>query len=255
MLFSFDSVPVKILGAFDLTRQKGYIYTHRNSYYAISIRVCGSTEFFIDNDTIITTIGDIIVIPPNLVYSQYTEGERILAIHFDCLKDFNIKTIQKHKVKNWDDVRNIFKKIYDCYSKKPQGWYYKSSALLYELLYLLHNESESKKPNQPDNIDIAMNFLEAHFTDRSITISDIAKISGYSEAYFRRLFFNRFGVTPIEHLKNLRIEMAKRLLESKKHTMQEIAEEVGIIDPKYFSTWFKKYIGVSPREYLSQIGG
>lgn len=256
VLFSFENIPVKFLGAFDFTREKGHIHTHHgNSYYALSIRLNGSTTFNIKGKELTAKSGELIVIPPNLAYSQYTLGERILAIHFDSLKDFKIDTIEKHTVKDWDATCKLFNEIYENYSKKPQGWYYKACSVLYELLYLLHNESELKASKELDNIDIAMNFLEKHYTDSRLSILKLAKVSGYSEAYFRRLFLKRFGVTPIERLNYLRIERAKKLLESKTRTMQEIAEDIGILDPKYFSTWFKKHVGFSPREYTTRLGG
>lgn len=254
-MFSSEVTPVKFLCAFDLHREKGYIYTTRNSFYALSIRLSGSTTFNIKGQTISAQSGELIVIPPNLVYSQYTEGEHIIAIHFDSLKYFNINTIQKHTIKNWDQVCELFIKIYECDFKKPQGWYYKASSYLYELLSLIHNNIDNIEHSTTDNIDLAKNFLEAHYTDRNLTVKTLAKISGYSEAYFRRIFLKRFGTTPSEKIDQLRLERAKRLLESKKHNMQEIAEDVGIIDPKYFSTWFKKHLGFSPRDYLNKLVG
>ena len=256
MLFFDESIPVKFLGAFDLTREAGWIYTkERNSYYTLSIRINGNTDFYIGNEIINANIGDILMIPPNLNYSQHTDGERILAIHFNCLKYLNAETIVKQSVKDWETICNIFTEIYTIYANKPKGWYYKASSLLYELLFSLYNETEETQRHIDDNIDIGAEYLERHYTDHSITVAKLADISGYSEAYFRRLFFKRFGVTPSSRIDYLRIERAKRLLEAGEHNMSEIAEHIGISDPKYFSTWFKKHTGISPRDYLNHLVG
>lgn len=255
MLFFHESIPVRFLGAYDLPREAGWIYTQRNSYYALSIRVSGETDFYINGQELNVRKGELVMIPPNLVYSQYTEGEHIYVIHFDAFKYFNADTIKKQTVKDWDTVCGLFKEIYKNYSEKPKGWYYKASALLYELLCLIHKETDATESKKADSIDLSANYLEKHYTDHSLSVAQLASISGYSEAYFRRLFLKRFSVTPSERIDYLRIERAKRLLESGEHTMSEIAEYVGIGDPKYFSTGFKKLTKISPRDYINRLGG
>lgn len=256
MLFFHESIPVKFLGAFDLYRDEGWIHNdYRNSYYSLSIRIEGQTDFYIDGETLTVQNGEIVMIPPNLIYSQHTAGEHIFAIHFDALKYFNADTIEKQLVKDWDTVCRLFEEIYKNYSEKPKGWYYQASALLYELLLLIHKETDATESKIADNIDSGANYLEKHYTEHSLTVAQLAGISGYSEAYFRRLFFKRFGVTPSERIDYLRIERAKRLLESREHTMTEIAEHIGIADPKYFSTWFRKHTGISPRDYINRLVG
>ena len=46
-----------------------------------------------------------------------------------------------------------------------------------------------------------------------------------------------------------RINEAKRLLAAGNARVFEIAEAVGITDPRYFCRFFKKHTGLSPREY------
>ena len=256
MLFFQESVPVSFLGAFDITRNAGWIYNeYRNSYWTLSIRLTGETEFYIDGNTLRVGKGEILMIPPNLIYSQYTEGEHIYALHFDALKSLNVETLQKQTLKDWNSICKLFKEMYTYYTERPKGWFYKASALLYELLDLLHTETDFTESRITDNLDIAVEYLEKHYTNPALTVAELADISGYSEAYFRRQFYGRFGTTPSSRIDHLRIERAKRLLEAKKHTMAEIAERIGVPDPKYFSTWFKKHTGVSPKDYTNSLVG
>lgn len=256
MFFFNETVSVHFLRALDLNRTSGWIYnSYRNSYWTLSIRTKGETNFFIDGNTINVKSGEVLLIPPNLIYSQYTEGEQLFAIHFDTFKYINAETLQKQTVKDWDNVCRLFKEIYTIYTEKPKGWHYKTSSLLYELLCIIHTESEWSAPEISDHIDSAVEYLEKFYTDPSITVAELARISGYSEAYFRRIFSKRFGITPSQRIDNLRLERAKRLLESREHTMAEVADRIGIPDPKYFSTWFKKHMGLSPREYSDRLVG
>lgn len=256
-MFIKESTSVTFLGAYDLSREKGWIDTPKNShsYCAISIRIKGKTKFYINDEKISVGVGDIVMIPSNIGYSQYTDGEHIYAIHFNSVNFLNADTIKKHTVKDWDNVCDLFLQICVCYTEKPKGWYYKASALLYELLRVIHLETDAQESKLSDSIDNAANYLEEHYTDHSLTITTLAEISGYTEAYFRRLFLSRFGYAPCERINYLRLERAKRMLEARTYTMAEIAEYIGIDDPKYFSTWFKKHTSISPRNYISRLGG
>ena len=53
----------------------------------------------------------------------------------------------------------------------------------------------------------------------------------------------------MEYVYRVRMEHARYLLESSDLKVNEIADEVGIINPNYFSTQFKKSVGQSPLEY------
>ena len=55
--------------------------------------------------------------------------------------------------------------------------------------------------------------------------------------------------TPMQFILNLRIEKAKELLEFGNYNISQVASMVGYDNPLYFSRLFKKYVGVSPKEY------
>ncbi|WP_248927107.1 helix-turn-helix domain-containing protein [Paenibacillus hamazuiensis] len=68
-------------------------------------------------------------------------------------------------------------------------------------------------------------------------------------AYLSTLFKTNMGVTFIEHLTDIRIGNAKRLLRQTHLKNYEVAEKVGYHDSRYFSQIFKKKVGLSPSEF------
>lgn len=66
--------------------------------------------------------------------------------------------------------------------------------------------------------------------------------------YIARCMHKQFGVTPLEYLKQHRINGAKKLLLNTDYSIEKIAEEVGM-ELSTFSNAFKHKEGVSPREY------
>ena len=85
----------------------------------------------------------------------------------------------------------------------------------------------------------------------NLDIADIAARCGVSECYFRRLFREYSGESPIAFRARHRIERAKQLLLSDEHfSIGEIAQELNFSDIYHFSKDFKKHCGVSPKQFL-----
>ena len=110
----------------------------------------------------------------------------------------------------------------------------------------------SKKKKTTKNkfacIKLGIDLLEQN---TNLSISEIAKQCGVSECYFRRLFQEYSGESPIHFRQKHRIEKAKQLLLSDQHfTIGEIAEKLGFSDIYHFSKTFKKFCGRSPNQFV-----
>ncbi len=80
-------------------------------------------------------------------------------------------------------------------------------------------------------------------------LNDLAKWSGYSAQHVSRVFRRALGLTPLQYLTRMRMEMAGILLAEGRLTIGGVGNAVGFDDPFYFSRLFKKHFGQSPREY------
>ena len=84
-----------------------------------------------------------------------------------------------------------------------------------------------------------------------LDVAEIASLCGVSECYFRRLFREYSGENPISFRQRHRVERAKQLLLSDEHdSIGEIAQELHFSDIYHFSKTFKKFCGVSPKQFL-----
>ena len=70
-----------------------------------------------------------------------------------------------------------------------------------------------------------------------------------TKTYLCSIFKKETGKTINEYITETRMETAKLLLHQQDIRFYEISGMVGINDPNYFSTLFKKYTGLSPSEY------
>ncbi len=83
----------------------------------------------------------------------------------------------------------------------------------------------------------------------NITLDDVAGEVHLNPAYFSTLFKREVGYSFKEYLNMIRIEESKRLLTNSKYAIVDIAIAVGFEDQSYFSKVFKKYTGITPKQY------
>jgi transcriptional regulator GlxA family with amidase domain len=95
-------------------------------------------------------------------------------------------------------------------------------------------------------------WLEANY-NKAITLERMAEVCNLGKKTLARRFKKVTGETPMLYLQKLRIENAKRMLESKKVTFNEITWKVGYSDISSFHKVFKSETGLTPIEYRSKF--
>ena len=127
------------------------------------------------------------------------------------------------------------------------------NAGLYKLLaQICQKQKKHTTGNRFSRIRKGIELLEGN---NSMSIAEIAAACEVSECYFRRLFREYSGESPVGFRQQRRIERAKQLLLSDEHyTIGEVAAELGFLDIYHFSKTFKKLCGVSPNRFLKSGG-
>jgi len=103
---------------------------------------------------------------------------------------------------------------------------------------------------QTEMVDTILNQIENDLS-ADYDFNAIAQKQGISISYFRILFKNNTGLSPLEYLNRVRVLRALELLQTTQSSIAEIAEQVGIHDPNYFARIFKKLIGYPPSYFKS----
>ncbi len=92
-------------------------------------------------------------------------------------------------------------------------------------------------------------YIDQHYMNPDMTLSDVAKHVALSNNHFCTVFSQEMGVTFIEYLTKLRMKKARDLLKSTDMRSSEVSVAIGYNDPHYFSYLFKKNVGMNPRDY------
>ena len=98
-----------------------------------------------------------------------------------------------------------------------------------------------------------LGFLEQNYM-RALTLPKMAKLAAVSEVTLYRLFQKGTGESPINYLNRVRLRHAQAFLLNTRRSITEIAAATGFADSNYFSRCFRKFAGMSPREFRRNGG-
>ena len=84
--------------------------------------------------------------------------------------------------------------------------------------------------------------------NENLKLETLSELFNYNSAYLGKMFKNTTGEYFNTYLDKVRIENAKQLL-NQGMKVYEVAEKVGYMNPDYFNSKFRKYVGVSPTAF------
>ena len=119
----------------------------------------------------------------------------------------------------------------------------------YRLVSNLLKDSPQKyyPAQQKQKLAPALQYLENHLYDHTLSIAQLADLCGISCVTFRNLFFAEFKESPKQYIIRCRLMKAKAIIESGEYSsIHEVSNAVGYEDPLYFSRYFKHFFGCAP---------
>ncbi len=109
-------------------------------------------------------------------------------------------------------------------------------------------KSKENNDNVIEIVDKIVKIIEKDY-NQNITIEEISKKVFFSKTYIRRIFKNNMGMTIVEYITDVRMKKAIELLKYGEYKIVEIASLTGYSNPSYFNLTFRKYYGVTPKQY------
>jgi transcriptional regulator GlxA family with amidase domain len=221
------------------------------------------------------------------IVNQYKQGAEIASI---CIGAFLLAATGLLKGRNCSThwlFADIFKKMFPGVNLVPDkiitdeyGMYTNGGAysFLHLLLYLVEKFSDREtaiycskffeididrnsqspfaifsglKEHQDEEIKKAQLFIEKN-VNKKIPIEDLATRFSMGRRNFDRRFIKATSNTPNEYLQRVKIEAAKKALETSRRTINEVMYDVGYSDVKAFREVFKRITGLSPLEYRNR---
>ncbi|MEK3915110.1 response regulator [Paenibacillus sp. FSL H7-0331] len=97
-------------------------------------------------------------------------------------------------------------------------------------------------------------FMEKNYMDKELSLQSVADYVRLSPSYVSQIFKEAMGASFVQYLIQIRMEQSKCLLSNPHSKTYEVAEAVGYEDYPHFTKTFKKYYGISPREFRNRQG-
>jgi transcriptional regulator GlxA family with amidase domain len=107
---------------------------------------------------------------------------------------------------------------------------------------------QGQKGHEDEPIKKAQEYMEQNL-DQKLSVDMLAGLFLLSRRNFERRFKKATANTPVEYLQRVKVEAAKKSLESGADNINEVMYAVGYNDSKAFRTTFKKITGLSPMDY------
>jgi len=204
--------------------------------------------------------GSAVLIPPgeSKLSSDGAGGCRKHALGISGLiLDNNLAAMNLDKVCILRDFHNsefeqLFDSLWQMTAEKQLESVREYCAKIYQLLLLL-SHCAVQHP-YPEELQRAISFISRNFS-RQLSLSDICVRAGCGRSTLQWQFKHHLRSSPIRFLTETRMKYAAKLLENTLLPLpiKEIAQRSGCSDQLYFSNMFRKYHGLSPREYRKSL--
>lgn len=216
----------------------------------------GKCKYEFESDSFDIRMGDIVYVPEGSNYccTHLTEPKetRYYVLDFDLTDcEGKIMNLSSCPVRfdgcDKGKLKFLFEKVLEVYNVYEFSNHLILKSVLMEILYVVSKAENVLGISNPryDDIKRALNYVETHYKD-NVSSEELAKMFNISHSHFRRLFVKAAGYPPTLYRNRIRVHKAYEMLINSELSISQISEAVGFCDVYYFSTMFKKIIGVSP---------
>ncbi len=232
---------------------------HEHGYWEVLLNTEGEGIFEAGGEKRPFSSGTIAVIPPNTPHAKRSESG--FSDRSVFLKNF--RNIGPGGVRVFsDDARGSVAQIFDmiqyfCAARETSEDGIEEAVLgaLGDLLYQVLVSYYTQSRKRDIRLEGAVELMHRHLSDPEFDLADAIRASGYSEGYFRKIFREMTGQSPVAYFHELRIDHACSLFQQYRgsRSVKDIALQSGFADPLYFSRVFKQIEGVSPQRYVAGL--
>ncbi|MBE6554325.1 MAG: helix-turn-helix transcriptional regulator [Ruminococcaceae bacterium] len=219
------------------------------SRWAVIVKYEGETLYTANGKRFLSDANHLVILPKGCTY----EWECTKAGHFSTVEFESEGTFCEPLVFKFKNPEKILKIVWEMEHKRTVKQAMTEMECIRDvysiLLILAGAESDPYFPTEKQKkISLVLDYISQNY-HKSITNDALAKLAGMSTVYFRKLFTELMGTSPIAYARQLRIEKAKEMLKSDYGTLTDLAQLLGYASLYDFSRDFKKHTGISPSKY------
>lgn len=217
--------------------------------WAILIKYEGETEYICNKKKYVSNANNMVIFPKGSSYSwKCTKPGHYIILEFESslthseILAFPLADNQKI-LQTLKELENKF----DLYKQCKLESIKKTYDILFSLMNIPSNSYVP--PSKKEKIQATLDYISLNYNN-NIKNDELAALTPFSTVYFRKLFKETTGMSPITYIHTIRITKAKEMLKSDYDSISSIAMSLGYASIYDFSKTFRKYVGISPSQYL-----
>lgn len=233
---------------------------HFHETFCISLIHNGIEQIDFENQSLFSEKDCISITNPYEIHSNPLANSSIplifdtIYISTDLMKYLlngkNIRFVNR-KI-NSKKINHLFVQLKNAMdTRNPKFVEFFLEQFIYTLKY--HSQENENEYGEQDFKDFneINSYIENNIYDK-FTLDELSKIANINKFGFVKKFKTSTGMTPMNYILMKKIFSSKNLIDPKSE-LTEIAYQYNFTDMAHFSKTFKRYIGVSPREYKESI--
>lgn len=232
-------------------------------YQLIHFVLCGKGEFHINGHIYHLSKGDAFIIPSEKVCYYKTDANEPWCYIWINFSGINSQMYIYELMNSVDDTFIIHNLDIDKYKDKISKIFeldtntisrrFKCNSIFLDIMSMLFDDLHlnEKKLSNYSIIDDIKHYLDINYPEQ-IKIKDVAKEFGIHPNYMTQIFHDKFGISPKNYLKDLKLKKAQCLLKTTDLPISIISDSLGFHDQLTFSKIFKAKFFISPSEYRKQ---
>ena len=221
---------------------------HSDGFILVTEGSC--TYSFEGGKTVTVKAGQIIYLPYLSSYTMYIHEPCYRYIYCDFFFDSDSP---RHPAvfltDNPSHTENLFVRLRSAYVGGSRDRLPEAMSILYSIYSAAVRSCKDGEVLRYAVAEQAKRYIDLHFSEPSLGVSALAEEAGVSEVYLRRMFKQRYGQTPSEHIVSVRLAHARALMSDPVLSLEECALQSGFSSLQYFCRVFKARLGITPAAY------
>lgn len=221
--------------------------------YSMPLILDGEATLYFNGKPYRVKRGDIALLEPGTAYRSegnisFHNCDIVFLCHPDRMLKFSKRVLH---VKDIEHYERLYSEIISIYESPNPFKTPKLMSLLYNLLWEIATEHSEGYPihKKIHIIEKSIDYINSNIFNSQISLEDIASRSKISVKYFRNIFKEIYGMTPLQYIIGKRLLKAEDMLQFSNYPIDTIAEHCGFNSSIYFTRLFKAKHGVPPGKY------
>ncbi|WP_199613872.1 helix-turn-helix transcriptional regulator [Paenibacillus alkalitolerans] len=189
-------------------------------------------------------------------YSDHSDADFSLQIRHAWANPYKLRLPQYTTPRQFSRIERLLEQMLDYAGASGSAAYWKEQQQFMDLLHFL--EEEEYGDNPPTSVmrlaERTEEYLRQHY-QRDLKNETLAQALHFHPNYIVRCMKEIYQCTPMEYLLKIRLEQGKLLLIKTEWPVAIVAERVGFNYAPYFSSCFKRYMGMSPLAFRKLYAG